>query len=530
MTTTPATTTTSGCGPRPPTGAFNPPNARANDADGGAPARRRLLRNADSGRRGTWTCVIDVRKTPEDVRVTDHALILRLPPHALRASSGELLRRAGRRRRRTRDGDGFRYLRVSVHVRGVGDEKSAPGVGHPARGKSAPARAVPRVVEGGRRRRRRGFRGRRVRGRRGRVEPNPRVPNPRKKRVALVIDGFTHLAHRARPGRCFEAFGVPRPPGSNRRWGVGGAEWGAEWEDDVIHAHHRNKATHLRARYRARRGFRGENNGAHSPGAHFGVNYGARGCPYALVGRVGASASAAGGRDGSDPSPPRRPSRTFSNRGSRRTSSTTSPTGSSRPCTSRTRGRLRVAADLGDPSRVSAVRHPPVSIRRFDSITDSPAVVVDRHPRPRHVDPDVLVFKVTGGAASRAMSILERLDERDVLPRPGFYDDRWGSVRCHLVFTHRTGRAFVSAPALAAASYVGQGVGTRAGAGQPSGPLRRDVRRSPRWADARTRCCLGGRTRGARVVSASTTRAIPSRVRFESSCSTASWLLVTAFW
>ena len=76
----------------------------------------------------------------------------------------------------------------------------------------------------------------------------------------------------------------------------------------------------------------------------------------------------------------------------------------------------------------------------------------------------MLVFKVTGGAASRAMSILERLDERDVLPRPGFDgDDQWGSVRCHLVFTHRTGRAFVSAPALAAASYVGQGVGQSAG-------------------------------------------------------------------
>ena len=58
--------------------------------------------------------------------------------------------------------------------------------------------------------------------------------------------------------------------------------------------------------------------------------------------------------------------------------------------------------------------------RRFDSITDSPAVVVDGLPRPRHVDPDVLVFKVTGGAASRAMSILERLDERGgVLPGPG---------------------------------------------------------------------------------------------------------------
>ena len=117
----------------------------------------------------------------------------------------------------------------------------------------------------------------------------------------------------------------------------------------------------------------------------------------------------------------------------------------------------------------SAGFNPPVSI------TDSPAVVVDVLPRPRRVDPDVLVFKVTGGAALNAMSSLERLDERDVLPRPGSSDDRWGSVRCHVVFTHRTGRAFVSAPALAAASYIGgarrwtQNVGQNVGQATPSG-------------------------------------------------------------
>ena len=82
----------------PPDGSLQPTErvCEAPRTDGGAPARRRLLRNADSaGRRGTFACVVPA--TDEDARVTDHALILRLPPRALRASSGELLRRARRR-------------------------------------------------------------------------------------------------------------------------------------------------------------------------------------------------------------------------------------------------------------------------------------------------------------------------------------------------------------------------------------------------------------------------------------------------
>ena len=228
--------------------------------------------------------------------------------------------------------------------------------------------------------------------------------------------------------------------------------------------------------YRARRGFRGENNGAHSPGAHFGVNFGARGCPYALVGRVGASASAsASGAEGliqalaaETPHSHSIPFRDdssfqtfddglfddddglFDNSGR---SNLADPVGIAR----------RLTPDLLDDVADGFVASLHFTHAReiasghvgHASITDSPAVVVDRLPRPRRVDPDLLVFKVTGGAALNAMSILERLDERDVFPRPGSSDDQWGAVRCHVVFTHRTGRAFVSAPALAAASYVG---------------------------------------------------------------------------
>ena len=461
----------------PPDGSLQPTErvCEAPRTDGGAPARRRLLRNADSaGRRGTFACVVPANG--EDARVTDHALILRLPPtlSARRLENYCVVRGGG-------DGGGAseatRYLRVSVHVRTVGDEKSAPGRDGEARGgrdgghPRALCHAWLRVDGGdvvvasadddG-----------------GGGEGGNASSAKKKKRVALVIDGFTHLAHRARPGRCFEAFGVPRPPSSNRRWGVGVVERGDEWEDDVIHADHRNKATHLRARYRARRGFRGENNGAHTPGAHFGVNYGARGCPYALVGRVGASAStSAGGAEGLIQSL------------TAETPARMDPVWIARRLTPDllddvadgfiaslhfTHAREIVGGRIGGSvagfsGSSSAGFNPPVSI------TDSPAVVVDVLPRPRRVDPDVLVFKVTGGAALNAMSSLERLDERDVLPRPGSSDDRWGSVRCHVVFTHRTGRAFVSAPALAAASYIGgarrwtQNVGQNIGQSTPSG-------------------------------------------------------------
>jgi hypothetical protein len=112
------------------------------------------------------------------------------------------------------------------------------------------------------------------------------------KRLSLVIDGFTHLLHRASPGRCFEVFGIPRLPNANefRGWLTGPTVTGTasmdiDEEYALFHSDHRNKSLHLRHKYRARRGFRAENNGAHSPGAHFGVNYGRLGCPYQLIGR-----------------------------------------------------------------------------------------------------------------------------------------------------------------------------------------------------------------------------------------------------
>ena len=178
-----------------------------------ASVERRLLRDAARpADEGTWTCVIDVRKTPEDVRVTDHALILRLPPHlsARRLEKYCVVQEGG-------DGDGdeggFRYLRVSVHGCDVEDEKSAPGVGHPGTESRHP-RALCRVVEvdGGDVVVASTDGGYGDGGNASGQTPGAHFSSP-KKRVALVIDGFTHLAHRARPGRCFEAFGGAEAPG-----------------------------------------------------------------------------------------------------------------------------------------------------------------------------------------------------------------------------------------------------------------------------------------------------------------------------
>ena len=277
------------CGPRPRREPSTHRTAEACEAprtDGGAPdeapaAQKRGLGPVGEGR-SRAPC-----PRPTKTRVTDHALILRFSPRSPRVVWRTTSARGEARRRHVCDGGGAseatRLFGAPPRARRDGSGRKVGdrgGTGKPQRRarRRTPARAGPRVVEGGRRRRRRGLRadddgggG----GRRGRASRQKK-----KKRVALVIDGFTHLAHRARPGRCFEAFGVPRPPSSNRRWGVGvpsGRRVGGR-------RHPRRSPQQggaPSARYRATRGFRGENNGAHTPGAHFGVNYGARGCPYA---------------------------------------------------------------------------------------------------------------------------------------------------------------------------------------------------------------------------------------------------------
>ena len=261
--------------------------------------------------------------------------------------------------------------------------------------------------------------------------------------LSLVIDGFTHLLHRASPGRCFEAFWIPRLPNANefRGWLTGPMVTGKasmfiDEEFALFHSDHRNKSAHLRHKYRARRGFRAENNGAHSPGAHFGVNYGRHGCPYQLIGR------------------PRSTHGTGGLLQSLAGSSTTNVTQGANP----RRLTPDLLKDVADGFTASMhfthsheIAHGPNRAGGPSSMTDSPAIVMPRLPQPRHLEqPDVLVFKVTGGAAAAAMSVLERVNEDDILPKPGGGD---GAVRCHLVFTHRTGRAFVSSSVLSAASY-----------------------------------------------------------------------------
>ena len=208
--------------------------------------------------------MIDVRKTPEDVRVTDHALILRLPPHlsARRLENYCVVRGGGDG---DGDGDGSGTCASPCTFAAVGDEKShrgwAPGAEsrHPRalchawlRWTAATSSWLPRTAARGR----------------------GNASSQKKKRVAPSSTGSR--TSRTGPARAvLRGVRGAEAPGFEQAMGCRGAEWGAEWEDDVIHAHHRNKATHLRARYRARRGFRGENNGAHSPG-RTGVNYGAR--------------------------------------------------------------------------------------------------------------------------------------------------------------------------------------------------------------------------------------------------------------
>ena len=249
--------------------------------------------------------------------------------------------------------------------------------------------------------------------------------------LSLVIDGFTHLLHRASPGRCFEAFWIPRLPNANefRGWLTGPMVTGKasmfiDEEFALFHSDHRNKSAHLLHKYRARRGFRAENNGAHSPGAHFGVNYGRLGCPYQLIGR---------------------PRSTHGTGGLLQSVADSSATNFANP----RRLTPDVLKDVADGFTASMhFTHP-----HETSMTDSPAIVMPRLPQPWHIDwhTDVLQFKVTGGAAAAAMSVLERVNEDDIFPKPG--SDDGAAVRCHLVFTHRTGRAFVSSSVLSAASY-----------------------------------------------------------------------------
>lgn len=359
-----------------------------------------LCKVAARGRGGVWRCEIDARE-PGDVRVTDHALVLKLPsPSSLsvrKLCNYDVCRGDD-------DGsmyNGSRYIRVSIEARRVGED---PGDGY--RHTLCHAWLKPEAgdvqVSGG----------------------------DNCQRLSLVIDGFTHLLHRASPGRCFEVFGIPRlPNGSEARRALTGHEQRLQGLLDIdeefamFHSDNGNKSAHARHKYRARRGFRAENNGAHSPGAHFGVNYGRLGCPYQLIGR---------------------PRSTHGTGGLLQSLAGSSAANFANP----RRLTPDVLKDVADGFTASMhFTHP-----HETSVTDSPAIVMPRLPQPWHIDwhTDVLQFKVTGGAAAAAMSVLERVNEDDIFPKPGSDD---GAVRCHLVFTHRTGRAFVSSSVLSAASY-----------------------------------------------------------------------------
>ena len=364
-----------------------------------------LCKVAARGRGGVWRFEIDARE-PGDVRVTDHALILKLPSNlSVRRLCNYDVHRGDNDGSRY-EYNGSRYIRVSIEARRVGED---PGDGH--RHTLCHAWLKPEAgdvqVTGG----------------------------DNGQRLSLVIDGFTHLLHRASPGRCFEVFGIPRLPNANefRGWLTGPTVTGTasmdiDEEYALFHSDHRNKSLHLRHKYRARRGFRAENNGAHSPGAHFGVNYGRLGCPYQLIGR----------------------SRSTHGTGGLLQSSAGSSTQVANP-RRLTPDVLKDVADGFTASMHFTHSHEIAQGPNPASMTDSPAIVMPRLPQPRHLEqPDALVFKVTGGAAAAAMSVLERVKEEDILPKPSGGD---GAVRCHLVFTHRTGRAFVSTSVLSAASY-----------------------------------------------------------------------------
>ena len=360
-----------------------------------------LCKVAARGRGGVWRCEIDARE-PGDVRVTDHALVLKLP-----SPSNLSVRRLCNYDVCRGDDDGSmyngsRYIRVSIEARRVGED---PGDGY--RHTLCHAWLKPEAgdvqVSGG----------------------------DSGQRLSLVIDGFTHLLDRASPGRCFEVFGIPRlPNGSEARRALTGHEQRLQGlldldeEYAMFHSDNGNKSAHARHKYRSRRGFRAENNGAHSPGAHFGVNFGRLGCPYQLIGI---------------------PRSTHGTGGLLQTLAGSSTTNFANP----RRLTPDVLKDVADGFTASMhFMH-----SHATSVTDSPAIVMPRLPQPWHIDwhTDVLQFKVTGGAAAAAMSVLERVNEDDIFPKPG--SDDAAAVRCHLVFTHRTGRAFVSSSVLSAASY-----------------------------------------------------------------------------
>jgi hypothetical protein len=371
-----------------------------------------LCKVAGRGRGGVWRCEIDAGE-PGAVRVTDHALILKLPANfsARRLNNYDVYR--GGTNAHGAD-DGSLYIRVSIEARRVGEDPS-DGYRHtlchawlqPEAGDLYGGSENGGDLYGG----------------------------------SLVIDGFTHLLHRASPGRCFEAFGIPRLPNANdafRGWLTGPKVPGTasmfiDEQFALFHSDNRNKSTHARHKYRSRRGFRAENNGAHSPGAHFGVNFGRLGCPYQLIGRPrsthgtgGLLQSSLAGGSAANVAQVANPRRL-------------------------TPDVLKDVADGFTASMHFTHSHEIAQGPNPASMTDSPAIVMPRLPQPRHLEqPDVLVFKVTGGAAAAAMSVLERVHEDDILPKPGSGD---GAVRCHLVFTHRTGRAFVSSSVLSAASY-----------------------------------------------------------------------------
>ena len=205
-----------------------------------------LCKVAARGRGGVWRFEIDARE-PGDVRVTDHALILKLPSNlSVRRLCNYDVHRGDNDGSRY-EYNGSRYIRVSIEARRVGED---PGDGY--RHTLCHAWLKPEAgdvqVTGG----------------------------DNGQRLSLVIDGFTHLLHRASPGRCFEAFWIPRLPNANefRGWLTGPMVTGKasmfiDEEFALFHSDHRNKSAHLLHKYRARRGFRAENNGAHSPGAPF---------------------------------------------------------------------------------------------------------------------------------------------------------------------------------------------------------------------------------------------------------------------